>query len=304
MNFNNHGCSASSRKLSGLKGFTLIELLVVIAILVILAGMSSIILSGFRRDSNIEDYNGRARIVYTAFQDILVEMEITQDKSMLDVREYNGTYGDINAAVIYFRISKESVEGKANVSGSTGLGDEIHIMTAYGPKTTNVPHQFGGPTNMASGSVWAEGTTQNVSTYSGGYNNYSTDPVTGALDGGYHFWKKWNTNLAGRIDPSMEGSYAVFLDLENYEVKSVLCRNLVDGKDPKMGLFGVSWEVLAGQKSVDNYAVQKAKVKPIGGDEIELPCDMYFVNDVEAQYKAAKDGISLGCYPYYSDVYN
>lgn len=297
MNLNDSGCTNSNRKL---KGFTLIEMIVVIAIIAILSSMMSIVLRGFRRDALIETQNDKARMVYTAFQDVLINCEIKQDVTMFDVREELANPAiSATGAVLFFRVSDTSIDGKANVNRSTGIGDEIHIMTSYSAAVPN--GGIGGQPNIASGSVWAKGTTQNVGGHSG-YNNYSKDR-NGVLDGGATLWDKWNTAVAGRIDPTMEGTYVVMLDLVNYEVRSVICRNLVNGKDPKTGLYDPS-EVGADGVNLNQYAQEADNVTPIGGAPLDLPCRAYFIKNKAAENKAAERGVYIGCYPFSEDVYS
>lgn len=45
-------------------------------------------------------------------------------------------------------------------------------------------------------------------------------------------YTKFQKMIMGGLDPKMEGTYAVYVDLENYTVDSVLYRELVNGKDP------------------------------------------------------------------------
>lgn len=277
------------------KGFTLIELIVVIAIITILSGIISLAISGYRRDAKIESLNKQAQMVFTAFQNALIEMEINQDTSMLDVREYNGDYGDIKGAVVFFRISDKAASGAANLSKSSGIGDEIHIMTAY--SAASVPHQFGGPPNMASGSVWKHGTTQNVGGYAG-HNDYHSDG-----DGGSSVWNKWNNLLTGNIDPTMAGTYVVVLDTVDYEVRSVICRDLLpDGRDPKTGLYDSS-EVPAGVEALSGYTKQADSVTPKGGSSFDLPCRTFFVENMNKQVDAARNGVYMGGYPFYDSLY-
>lgn len=273
-----------------LKGFTLIELIVVIAIIVVLTGISSLAINGFRRDARIQTNNNKAEMIFSTFQDILIDCEINQDLSMFDVREFNGVNGDITGAVLFFRISDMASNGMANLNNSTGLGDEIHIMTSYKQTFTG-----GIAPNVASGSVWMHGTSQNVSSQSG-YNDYHSDG-----DGGSTVWSKWNAAVAGRIDPTMTGTYVVFMDLSNYEVKSVICRELVGGKDPKTGLYDASETGSYG--SIAPYAKQADNVT-LNGTTEALPCRMFFIENMNKEVAAAKNGIYIGCYPFSDNVYD
>ena len=286
-----------------LKGFTLIELIVVIAIITVLSGILSLAINGFRRDARIETNNKKAQMVYTAFQDILIDMEVSQDTSMLDVRgELADPSISVKGAILFFRISDMSSQGHAYTQGSSGLGDEIHIMTAY---SGNVPNGgIGGQGNVASGSVWIDlNAPENVSGYAG-YNNYSKDK-NGNDDGGATLWNKWNTAVAGRIDPSMAGSYCVMMDVENYEVKSVICRELVGGRDPKTGLYDPSECTPSGAKPLNNYVggSNPAIMEVDPGGTPSVPCRMYFVKNMQAQIDAARnDGVYMGCYPFYNNI--
>lgn len=285
-----------------IKGFTLVELIVVIAILVVLMSISSLVIVGFRRDAQIETSNEKAKIIFTAIQDALIDMEIKQDKSLLDVREFNGSCGDIRSAVMFFRISDKTATGQSNIRKSTGLGDEIHIMTAYTGSVGGYAQDPDG--HVATGSIWKHGTTQNVSGYAG-YNDYYSDG-----DGGSSLWNRWNTIIEGHIDPSMTGSYAVMLDLENFEVRSVIYREVLnDGRDPKMGLYFNSFEVASGADSLEPFInsgsiMRVQKVKPKGSSyEIDSLSLMCYVKNMNEQTKMAKAGVVVGCYPYYDEVY-
>ena len=297
MNLNNSGCTSSNRKL---KGFTLIEMLIVIAIIGIIAGMMSIVMRGFRRDAMIETQNDNARMVFTAFQDFLIDCEIKQDLSMFDVRgELSNPAISAKGAVVFFRVSETASNGTPNKNGSAGLGDEIHIMTAYSGSVPN--GGIGGQANIASGSVWIDGTTQNVGGHSG-YNDYSKNPNTGVTDGGAYLWDKWNSVIGGRIDRSMTGTYVVMIDLNDYVVRSVICRNLVEGRDPKTGLYDPS-EVGSGI-SLSQFATQADHVRPIGGGStVSLPCRMFFIENMSKEKEAAERGVYIGCYPFAEDAY-
>lgn len=285
-----------------IKGFTLVELVVVMAIISILAGIMSLAIIGFRRDSKIETMNENARLVFTAFQDILIECEISQDKTIFDAYDYygeglEGTVGEIRGAWVFFRISNKDANGNVMQNPGNGLGDEIHINTMY---TNNAPNGMGGGP-LTGLSVWAPGSDA-AAAASYGYVNHTY--ANYGADNGAHLWEKINKAVTGRIDPSMEGTYCVQMDLDNYEVVSVVCRDLVGGKDPKTGLWDDA-EVSAGTIALGNYAVKADYLTPIGGSEYQLPLGAAFMKNVNTEKDIAKEhNVYVGSYPLFDNMYS
>ncbi len=102
-------CGKSSAP-KAVKGFTLIELLIVMAIIAILAGISSMAIVGFIRDSRLETANSKAQQVLTATQNALIQMEIYQSdflrspdatakKSYLEFYMADGEFADVKSVM-------------------------------------------------------------------------------------------------------------------------------------------------------------------------------------------------------------
>lgn len=281
-----------------IKGFTLVELVVVLAIITILAGIGSISVVGFIRDARIETANDRARIIFSAFQDIITDCEIKQDNSVFEPRGLESGFdgestNDIVGAIIFFRICEYDASGHRNINGNMGLGDEIHIMTMH---SNAVTHTFGAGPNMCSISVWKEGSTNPGVTSGSGANNTS--------DHGASYWKKLDKYIGGRIDKSMEGTYVVSVDLKDYQVLSVITRDVSNGKDPKTGLYS-AWEVSDGKPLCDciNYYDDSLTAKD--GTTVTLPQRTFLIKDI-AQEKdiSERRGITVGCYPLGDTLYS
>lgn len=74
-----------------LKGFTIIELMVVIAILAVLSSIGVPAALTWIRDAKIRDANEEARLVYSAVQDYLTELEIKN----IDVKASGASTGEM-----------------------------------------------------------------------------------------------------------------------------------------------------------------------------------------------------------------
>lgn len=287
-----------------IKGFTLVELIVVIAIIAILAGMGNLGVQTYVRNAKLEALNDRAQLVYTAFQDMLLDCEINQDNSVFEPRGRETApwsmerTDDIIGAVIFFRISQYDYQGHPNVNHAVGLGDEIHIMTTH---KNNVIHQL--TPNICSISVFAEGSTSPEVTGGAGQNH--------SADHGAYYWKKLDSYISGRLDNSATGTYCVSVDLENYQVLSVICRDVLpSGKDPKTGLYA-TWEVTAeaggASKGLGNFISAYDEGSPLvsGGVTIKPPQQTFIVKDKEQQRAICKrTGVNMGAYPYGDDLYS
>lgn len=281
------------------KGFTLVELLVVLAILTVLAGVSSIAVMGFIRDAKIETANDRARIIFSAVQEMVTECEMKQDNSVFEPRSllsgFDGERSDdIIGAIIFFRICEYDASGHRNLNPGIGLGDEIHIMTTH---SNNVTHALSGETpKISSISVWKEGST-NPGVTSGSGKNLSPDH-------GASYWKKIDKYIGGRIDKSMEGTYVVSVDLTDYQVLSVITRDVTNGKDPKTGLYS-AWEVSDGKPLSDCINNYDTQFNAYDGTTVTLPQRTFLIKDIAQEKNIAdKRGITVGCYPLGDTLYS
>lgn len=278
-----------------IKGFTLVELLVVMAIIAVLAGIMSLAVQNFIRNARLETMNDKARLVYTAFQDIVTNCEIKQDKSIFEGHDGENS-DDIIGAVVFFRISNTDANGHKNKNGMTGVGDEIHVMAMHSNNVIN--GGIAGIGALCSRSFWIDGTSNPGADSGSGANNSPAGSVFG--EKGATRWAEFNKHISGRLDKSMDGTYVVAIDLQNYQVLSVICRDLASGQDPKTGLYDPS-EVKDG-KPLCNYINAYTS---LNGQSV--PVQTFVIYDSDHQKKISrKAGITVGCYPMgnttYSDV--
>ncbi|MGN1304932.1 MAG: type II secretion system protein [Oscillospiraceae bacterium] len=238
----NKNCGKPSAKKT-LKGFTLIELLIVIAILSILAGMISIIMPGFVRDAKIDTSQNKAQMMYSTFQSFLINCEIKQDVSFFDAF---GGKDTPTAAMVFFHIARE---GNGKKYDELRLGDKIEVKAISN-------------TSQATDVYSAEETSE--------AQKYKKER--------YELFKK---EIMGAIDSKLEGSYAVYIDLDNYTVDSVVYRELENGKDPTM--------------ATDNL---KEYSHSSGGNY--KYCGVDNVKDIRNIVK--RKGIYYGVYPYQDDL--
>lgn len=134
MNSKTSGDLRCSKKaaLKKVKGFTLLELIIVIAIIAILAGISSVLVTGFIRDANCESVNNRAQQVYASVQNMLVECEIDNDSTFIDPGYVNGG-ADFEPVYVYLALNFDN--GELDKTNTTVVG-----MNKMGTASTVIPY--------------------------------------------------------------------------------------------------------------------------------------------------------------------
>lgn len=180
-----------------LKGFTLVELIVVMAIIVILAGIGSLGVTTFVRNARLETLNDKAHMIFTGFQNMLTQCEIKQDDSLFfRVDETGHTDKDVYAACVYFHIASA---GNGATYDRQRVGNKIEVLNVYtdgGTKTGNA------------------------------YDRNDADADRKAA------YEKLESAILSYIPEAADGTYAVYINYENYTVDGVVCRDLVNGADP------------------------------------------------------------------------
>lgn len=134
-----------------IKGFTLVELLVVMAIIAILAGISSLAVQGFIRNSRRESANDNARLLFTGFQNIVTQCEIKQDNSLISPSFTNdATLTNITISMKIYDGNIQTYEIKATTTATATLssdytGDSIKYSDATpGSNKSKLPNEVMG----------------------------------------------------------------------------------------------------------------------------------------------------------------
>lgn len=179
-----------------IKGFTLVELVVVMAIIAVLAGIMSLAVQGFIRNARRESANDNARLLFTGFQNIVTQCEIKQDSSVLspdrsNLRADNSKH-EFKSMTVSFKMYDGNV--RAYQIDSTGItaADTMSspaVIFGTGYSGDNVKYS-----DAAAGS------------------NMSTLP----------------NEIVGIVDNTFEGEVKVYIDYENYEVKSVVYKPMTE----------------------------------------------------------------------------
>jgi len=102
----------------------LIELIIVMAIIAILAGIMSLVISGFVRDARIETDQNMAQQAYMGFQNMLTKCEIMQDRECFDADALDGNTTYSSNALTYCEI--KFIVSEADISG------DIEVISTYG----------------------------------------------------------------------------------------------------------------------------------------------------------------------------
>lgn len=174
-----------------LKGFTLIELIIVMAIIAILAGISSLAIQGFVRDSKLETANNKAQLVYTAVQNALIQAEIRQDSVGFDAKMMTST---VSTAPSYAEMTL-----RFN-NGSFVNDKQIEIDAKYPDSTV-------ASLNYAPNAVW----------------DFSTGKaVSGANVGVLAQYKFLDKYVCDNLAADVTGMCKVYVDYTNYTVESVI----------------------------------------------------------------------------------
>ncbi|MGN0552777.1 MAG: type II secretion system protein [Oscillospiraceae bacterium] len=130
----NRGKSSATKKL---KGFTLIEMIVVIAIISILAGISSMAISGYVRDSRLEAARNTAQEVYTGIQNTLVQLEIKQQEDLLDPSKY-GAAGTPSKYITLELVMDNGLISSNDLIIAMGTADNQKVTLPYSyPNSTS-----------------------------------------------------------------------------------------------------------------------------------------------------------------------
>ncbi len=125
------------------KGFTLLELIIVVAIIAILAGISSVLITGYIRDANCESVNNRAQQVYASVQNMLVECEIDNDTSFIDPK-YVSMGGDSSAPYVYLTLVMNNGElDKSNtIISNLAMSTNYAGAAAYATKSYDLLKRY------------------------------------------------------------------------------------------------------------------------------------------------------------------
>lgn len=169
-----------------IKGFTLVELVVVMAIIAILAGVANLATQSFVRNARRETANDNAHLLFTGFQNILTQCEIKQDNSVISSKmEANTVVKDdtVKYVIIEFKAYNGNVQCY-KVSNMNASGSGTNMTSVYN------------------------------SNYGGGIMKYT--------DGGTKGSAALPNAIAGIIDASFEGEAKIYIDYENFEVRSVV----------------------------------------------------------------------------------
>ncbi len=173
-----------------IKGFTLVELIIVMAIIVILAGIMSLVTQSFVRNARRETANDTAQLLFTGFQNVLTQCEIKQDSSAF-------AYDSTNL----FDLGRVIVSVKA-YSGN------IQVLKVENFKSDGTDIGAADVEFTSGGLEWD---TAKVSTYKGDLSKLA-NVILGVLD----------------ANSSFEGEAKIYIDYENFEVKSVVYKTISD----------------------------------------------------------------------------
>lgn len=227
-----------------IKGFTLVELIVVIAIIVILAGITNLVTQSFVKNARTEAANDKARLLFTGFQNILTQCEIKQDSSTLSYDSTNDHLADLGKVIISAKLYDGSIQYMQITDYPTGTG----TVTPIGAAATKF---------VSGGLEWDPAKPLN---YKG--------PLS-----------KLANAMGGIVDTSFEGEVKIFIDYENYEVKSVVYRQLSDT-----------------DKNQTSFVINNSNLTTYGG----WYCSYANRSDQETKYKSS--GVLYGAYPFQSSL--